>query len=212
MNAAQPSANLLLAGQFATCLRERGGGAYPLYSECRLLVPWEAAVFKVRNVLGCCFFAFVPLIFAQAASAQGLVNGQPCNEFCAAFLGIGADEPSGQFQDDGRGRVPRRIALKGRVTRVNDYYAVLPDCRSRGPISVEIVKAPETGDVLVSRARGRPAFGARDPNAVCNRKNVEVTRVSYRADPEFDGEDSFTVRATFPSGAEIENTFVVSSR
>lgn len=107
---------------------------------------------------------------------------------------------------------PYIVAASGRSLEVAKYTAINPDCTSLGPIGVNLVVAPQGGEVRVGEGRRYMAFVPANPRSACNRRKIPATFVLYRSQPGFTGQDSFVVEVVFPNGTAQRARITVNVR
>lgn len=117
--------------------------------------------------------------------------------------------PSASLQGSSQ---PYKVTRSGVPLKVRWYYALEQTCASKGRTSVNLVSAPQGGQVYTRSAMEFPNFPTTNTRSVCNARRVAATDVMYRPRADFVGADRFTVEVVFPSGSARRDTYVVSVR
>ena len=95
---------------------------------------------------------------------------------------------------------PYKVVRSGMTAEMGLHYALANDCRSRGAVSINLLRAPHSGDVLIGARRAHPTFAPGSAYARCNARLVEGTQVYYRPNPGYTGSDHYIVERVFPNG------------
>lgn len=80
---------------------------------------------------------------------------------------------------------------------VDDYYSVKPDCGNSGYPEIKILHFPGHGTVAAEKGEVYPTFAKDNVRYECNKAKVASSRVLYKSNPEFHGNDSFTIQVRF---------------
>jgi dienelactone hydrolase len=78
-------------------------------------------------------------------------------------------------------------------TALGGFFAVNPDCSSRGLPKISISEAPAHGTAVVGPRDQHPAFPPSSPFAVCNAATVPAMGVTYTPVPGYFGGDELTI-------------------
>ena len=100
-------------------------------------------------------------------------------------------------------RVVAKMVRMNSATSLGAFYAVNPDCSSRGLPTVVIAMRPAHGAASVERHDGQPNFPASSPYAVCNANTVPATGVTYTPANGYSGPDTLTLDETTPDGKRL---------
>jgi dienelactone hydrolase len=97
-------------------------------------------------------------------------------------------------------RMVRKSVRMDASTPLGGFFAVNPDCSSRGLPKVSISEAPAHGTAVVGPREQHPAFPAGNPFAVCNSSLVPAVGVTYTPAPGYAGGDRLTIEEITPDG------------
>jgi len=98
---------------------------------------------------------------------------------------------------------PRSVARTVRMnvaTPLGAFFALKPDCGSRGLPKVSITELPTHGAATVAPRDERPAFPPSNPYAACNAGMVPAVGVTYTPAANYAGSDALTIEETTLDG------------
>src|SRR6476620_8190011 len=81
------------------------------------------------------------------------------------------------------------IVPAGKTTQVGFFYAIDPDCSSRGEIENRLIKPPQNGSVEVAPGSDFPRPVKAGPYQACNSKKVPGLVITYKPKEGFTGKD-----------------------
>lgn len=93
-----------------------------------------------------------------------------------------------------------KVVAAGQRVKMDTLASLDPTCRSLGRTEVNLLTAPQGGQVETLLGRDYPAYVAANVRSVCDKQRVPVTMIFYRASPGFSGSDSFDAEIVFPQG------------
>ena len=105
-----------------------------------------------------------------------------------------------------------RVVEHGRTLKVGSYGSYDPDCRSIGYSSINLLSAPQGGQVQTAPGRDYPNFATGNIRFRCNRERLPATILYYQASPRFVGTDSFTVEIVSANGHAFQTTWTIYVR
>lgn len=93
-----------------------------------------------------------------------------------------------------------KVVARNVSTSLGAFYAVKPDCSSRGLPAIAVPERPQHGTVQVTSRDERPSFPAASPFAACNAAPVPATGVTYTPAAGYAGPDTLTLDETDVDG------------
>lgn len=103
----------------------------------------------------------------------------------------------------------QRGAVSGRKQRVQDYFAVRPDCTNVGfPVTV-LKKRPVHGTVRIANGEVFPNYPADNPRHACNVKKIPAVQIFYTSLNGYTGPDVFDVTTVYPDGGIRKDTIKI---
>ncbi len=127
-----------------------------------------------------------------------------------ATLGVFALASTACF---GQTRPPETVTptvVPGKQSQVGFFYALEPDCSSRGQGDTRLIKKPEHGSVEILEGSSFPRYPENSPWFQCNKVKVPGTLVMYKSEDGFAGKDHFDVEFIGPRGADLITRYVVT--
>ena len=113
----------------------------------------------------------------------------------------------------GQTRPPQTVTptvTPGKQSQVDFFYALDPDCSTRGPGDTRLIKKPEHGSVEIVQGSSFPKYPESSPWFHCNNKKLPGTLVMYKSEDGFAGKDHFDVEFIGPRGADLITRYVVT--
>lgn len=107
---------------------------------------------------------------------------------------------------------PYIVVARGGLVTVFKSASLNPDCSSLGRSTINLVTAPQGGQVSVGEIRDFLAYIPANPRSACNRRKVATTQLVYRARPDFTGTDRFAAEVITPDGGARTFRFTVQVR
>src|SRR6202035_1729741 len=77
--------------------------------------------------------------------------------------------------------------VSGKQSQVNFFYALNPDCSTRGEGDIRLIKKPEHGTVEFTQGSSFPSFPENTQWFHCNRQKVPGTLVMYKSEDGYSG-------------------------
>jgi hypothetical protein len=105
-----------------------------------------------------------------------------------------------------------KVVEHGRSVEIAFYDSLDPDCRSRGPVAVNLLTTPRGGEVMTRPGTSYSNFPATNPRVVCNKRRTASTLVLYRAGNDFTGWDTFDIEAVYPDGNARKYRYLLQVR
>jgi dienelactone hydrolase len=97
-------------------------------------------------------------------------------------------------------RVVQKTVRMNVASSLGGFFAVNPDCSSKGLPMVSISEAPTHGTVVVGPRAQHPAFPPGNPYATCNAAMVPAIGLTYTPVPDYSGGDRLTIEETTVDG------------
>ena len=97
-------------------------------------------------------------------------------------------------------RLVSRTVHADATSSLGTFFAVNPDCTSRGPPQVRLTALPAHGTVAVAPRDAHPAFPPGSPYAACNGATVSATGVAYTPALGYAGLDAVEIDKVTPDG------------
>ena len=108
---------------------------------------------------------------------------------------------------------PNYIVVEhGKSIKIGNYSSVDPDCHVIGRTSINLLVAPQGGQVQTENGYDYPSFAQNNVRFVCNKRKLASTIVSYQAAPNFTGTDTFTLESVSTNGVASQVRFTVNVR
>ena len=89
---------------------------------------------------------------------------------------------------------------------------VNPDCSSRGLPQVNLIEAPQAGQVSLKNALDFPSLPQTDPSFHCDQQRVSGVQVFHQSRVGYVGADAFMIELVFPSGDSSRITYAMDVR
>jgi hypothetical protein len=105
-----------------------------------------------------------------------------------------------------------KVVEHGRSTKVDSYFISDPECRSLGRATINLLAAPQGGQVSTENGFGYPTFPSTNPRFKCDSRRMPSTLLYYQAASDFTGTDTFTVEAVYPDGTAHQTRYTVYVR
>ncbi len=70
-------------------------------------------------------------------------------------------------------RTSYKVVRTGALALMGFHYYLAHDCRSLGPVTINLVPPPQNGEVTIRSRTARPTFGSTSAFAACNRTKVQ---------------------------------------
>lgn len=93
-----------------------------------------------------------------------------------------------------------KVVRSGALAPMGFHYDLDDDCRSPGPVVINLVTPPSNGDISEGPRSRRLSYGAGRRLAACNGTKVRGLEIYYRSAPGYTGPDSYVVERVFPNG------------
>jgi hypothetical protein len=113
----------------------------------------------------------------------------------------------------GQTRPPQTVTpavVSGMQSQVGFFYALEPDCSTRGQGDLRLIKKPEHGSVEFVEGSSFPEYPENSSRFHCNKMKVPGTLVMYKSEDGFVGKDRFDVEFIGPRGADLITSYVVT--
>ena len=101
-------------------------------------------------------------------------------------------------------------AAPGKQSQVGFFYALEPDCSTRGQGDTRLIKKPEHGSVEFVQGSSFPRYPENSEWFQCNKVKAPGTLVMYKSEDGFTGKDHFDVEFIGPRGADLITRYVVT--
>lgn len=95
--------------------------------------------------------------------------------------------------------VPTPVRMNS-PTSLGTFYAINPDCSTRGLALVTITEPPTHGAAVVAQTEESATFSARSRFAACSGTKVPTVGVTYTPATGYAGEDALAMDVTMPGG------------
>lgn len=105
-----------------------------------------------------------------------------------------------------------KVVAAGQRVKMDTLSSLDPTCRSLGTTDVNLITAPQGGQVETVLGHEYPYYAAANVRAVCDKRRVPVTMIYNRASPGFSGSDSFDAEVLFPDGTARRVHYTVQVR
>jgi hypothetical protein len=105
-----------------------------------------------------------------------------------------------------------RVVASGSKQTVRFYYALNPDCITRGSPEVRVTKQPEHGMVETAPVQSFPSYPKDNIRFKCNQQKVRGVQVNYKSADKYVGDDEFDLLVLFPGGMASEVHYDISVR
>ncbi|WP_131195182.1 hypothetical protein [Lichenihabitans psoromatis] len=93
-----------------------------------------------------------------------------------------------------------KVVRSGDVAPMGFHYQVSHECRSLGPIAINLVVAPLHGEVLIKDKVGEMTFGGQSAYSACNARKITGVQVYYRSAAGYVGFDRYVVERVLSTG------------
>lgn len=100
-------------------------------------------------------------------------------------------------------------AARDQTVKVNFWTAINPDCTEVPGAIARIDTPAQHGTASVTRVNDFAFFPANNPRSACNTHRVGGWAITYRAAPDYTGEDSFVYSSFAPNGAAYHGNILV---
>jgi hypothetical protein len=113
----------------------------------------------------------------------------------------------------GQTRPPQTVTptvTPGKQSQVGFFYALDPDCSTRGQGDTRLIRKPEHGLAEIVQGSSFPGFPENSPLVHCNKVKVPGTLIMYKSEDGFAGKDHFDVEFIGPRGADLITRYVVT--
>jgi hypothetical protein len=94
-----------------------------------------------------------------------------------------------------QGQTAVKNVISGNSLKLSFFNSTNPDCSSRGPSTVRLVRSPEHGRVSFRRTADFPSSRSQ-----CHQRRVPGTALYYQSQRGFGGMDYVEAEVIFPSG------------
>jgi TonB family protein len=98
----------------------------------------------------------------------------------------------------------------GAPVEIQFWYAVNPDCASRGDMKVRVTSPPRHGKLELLGGWGYANFAEDNPRRPCNQHGVVGTHAYYVSEPGFTGRDSISTEVLYPDGVTARETWNIA--
>lgn len=105
-----------------------------------------------------------------------------------------------------------KVVEHGRSIKVDSFGSFDPDCSPVGQTTINLMMAPQGGQVETAQGRDYPRFGSNNVRFQCDRRRLPEAILYYRAAPNFTGADTFTVEVVFGGGEARQYRYTVYVR
>lgn len=105
-----------------------------------------------------------------------------------------------------------KVVAAGQRVKMDTLSSLDPTCRSLGTTEVNLITAPQGGQVETVLGHEYPYYAAANVRSVCDKRRVPVTMIYYRSSPGFSGSDSFDAEVLFPGGTARRVHYTVQVR
>ena len=105
-----------------------------------------------------------------------------------------------------------KVVAAGQRVRMDEIGSLDPTCRSRGTTEVNLITAPQNGQVETSLGHDYPFYAAANIRAACDKRRVPLTMIFCHASPSFSAWDSFVAELVFPGGTARRVRYTVQVR
>jgi hypothetical protein len=102
-----------------------------------------------------------------------------------------------------------RFIPAGEERRISFVASLYPDCASRGPIVVRVIKAPAHGAVNFENGESFPNYNAANKLSACNDKKTSGLNIVYKSEDGYVGEDGADLFLMFPDGTAAEWHYLI---
>ena len=94
-----------------------------------------------------------------------------------------------------------KVVQHGQTLKFAYFSELDPDCRAVGVPTIDLVAAPESGQVETDVGQEFPNFPSTNVRFPCDKRRARSAVAYYRADPDFTGTVSLTLEVVFSSGS-----------
>jgi hypothetical protein len=102
-----------------------------------------------------------------------------------------------------------RFIPTGEERTIAFVASLYPDCTSRGPIVVRVIKAPAHGIVNFANAESFPNFNVANKLSACNDKKTSGLNILYKSEDGYVGDDGADLFLMFPDGTAGEWHYLI---
>ena len=101
-------------------------------------------------------------------------------------------------------------AVAGKQSRIGFFYAINPDCTTRGEIERRVLKMPEHGDLEIAPGDSYPFTAEKNQWYHCNERAVPGLLILYKPEQGYAGKDHFDIEFIGPLGGNFIWKYVVT--
>ena len=100
-----------------------------------------------------------------------------------------------------------KVVLADTRTLILAVTALNPDCTLFGAMKIRVRKDAQHGKVEIVDEGGFPNYPPGNPRSVCNRREVQMTKIYYTGAADYDGKDMVDVEIFSPTGTSRTSKF-----